>query len=111
MRPLIEGRLENALGCRPHRRAIVFKRSKECVSAAQTRSSFTKRRLTTTRLLAGSSTLFETLCAGPRNGAPANESDPFHRRRGRENALNAMGKFGDAVCLQEPNVKREWQGA
>jgi [protein-PII] uridylyltransferase len=84
-----------------------FRTIKECVSASHSDLHLATS-LTNTRLLAGSSSVYNNLTA-------ALEKD---RRRRGSNLINSIlrerseryAKFGDAVCLQEPNIKESAGG-
>lgn len=84
-----------------------FRTVKECVSASHS-DLHLETALTSTRLLAGNGALFNCLSV-------ALERD---RRKRRSTFITAVlreraeryGKFGDAVCLQEPNVKESAGG-
>ena len=83
-----------------------FRTVKECISASRLDVHLATA-LTNTRLLAGSSSIYDCLTA-------ALERD----RRKKSNFMDAVlreraeryAKFGDVVCLQEPNVKESAGG-
>ena len=84
-----------------------FRTVKECISAARS-DPHLQTALTSMRLLAGNKPLFDSLAAALERA-----------RRKRIGALMAAvqkeraeryGKFGDAVCLQEPNLKESAGG-
>ena len=79
-----------------------FQTVKECVSAAQ-KDLHLQTALTSTRLLAGNRTLFESLSSAL-EGVRRKRRDAFIAAVQNERA-ERYGKFGDAICLQEPNVK------
>lgn len=106
MRPLVE-RLLRLLWDAGLTIGHSFQTVKECVAAAQ-QDLHLQTALTTTRLLAGSSTLFETLSAALET-VRRKRSDGFIAAVQKERA-ERYGKFGDAVCLQEPNVKESAGG-
>lgn len=84
-----------------------FQTVKECVAAAQ-KDLHLQTALTTTRLLAGNRPLFESLSAAL-EAVRRKRSVAFLAAVQTERA-ERYGKFGDAVCLQEPNVKESAGG-
>ena len=106
MRPLVEGILR-LLWDAGLTVGHSFQTTRECVSAAQ-KDLHLQTALTNTRLLAGNRTLFESLSAAL-EAVRRKRSDSFIAAVQNERA-ERYGKFGDAVCLQEPNVKESAGG-
>src|SRR5260370_29122194 len=84
-----------------------FRTVKECLSAARS-DPHLQTALTSRRLLTGNKPLFDSLSAAlererrKRNGA--------HIAAVQKERAERYGKFGDAVCLQEPNLKESAGG-
>lgn len=106
MRPLVE-RILRVLWDAGLTVGHSFQTAKECVAAAQ-QDLHLQTALTATRLLVGSRFLFETLSANLET-VRRKRSDAFIAAVQQERA-ERYGKFGDAVCLQEPNVKESAGG-
>src|SRR5258708_2461405 len=84
-----------------------FRTVKECISAARS-DPHLQTALTSRRLLTGSKPLFDSLSA---------TLERERRKRGgaviaavQKERSERYGKFGDAVCLQEPNLKESAGG-
>ena len=84
-----------------------FRTSKECTAAALT-DPHLQTALTTARLVAGNGVLFDSLSKALERER-RKRSDAFIAAVQQERAVR-YGKFGDAVCLQEPNVKESAGG-
>jgi len=84
-----------------------FRTVKECISASHSDLHLATA-LTNTRLLAGSSPVYDCLTAAL-EGDRRKRSSTFINALFRERA-ERYTKFGDAVCLQEPNVKESAGG-
>jgi [protein-PII] uridylyltransferase len=106
MRPLVEGILR-LLWDTGLTVGHSFQTVKECVASSR-KDLHLQTALINTRLLAGQQTLFESLSAAL-EAVRRKRSDAFITAVQDERAAR-YGKFGDAVCLQEPNVKESAGG-